>query len=146
MHRYERNFPQNRSFSQLFHEASAALNAVRSCERCLEQPAGACQCSRLQLQPFPGCGAGLAPQNLPGVSGRSSWKRSLGCDSIPAALSAPLGVINPKYPSWRVQKSCPDGSKTLDFALTWFLAAKDPSAEPQMFISSALGPRDAGLL
>lgn len=45
-----------------------------------------------------------------------------------------------------MQKSCTDGSKTLDFALTWFLAAKDPSAEPQMFISSALGPRDAGLV
>lgn len=30
-------------------------------------------------------------------------------------------------------------TETLNFALTWFLAAKDPSGEPQMFISSALG-------
>lgn len=59
----------------------------------------------------------------------------------PSSSFCTPGVGNTTHPSWRVQKSC----KTLSFALTWFLAAKDPSGEPQMLISSALGRRDLGL-
>lgn len=83
--------------------------------------------------------AAAAPPACPKTGWKNSWKSSPSCNLTSAEFLASVRAVNQIYPSWRGQKSCVMQTQTLSFALTWFLAGKDVSGEPQMFISFALG-------